>query len=105
MDEVFKSKLIYQSHEDVLYHEVSQPSEDLILAQNAELRKNPGVVKDLGEGQEGGTWGRMVATIPMIMIDKAIRDGYDLYNSDQDIASRELFRFLNSEQGKKCLIR
>lgn len=104
-DGVIQSKLHYQDHEDVLYHEQTQPTEDLILEYNAELRKNPGAIKDLGAGQEGGTWGRMVATIPMIMLEKAVRNGYDLYNRDAEIASKEMHRFLQSADGQLCLIR
>ena len=103
-DEVFKSTLHYQEHEDVLYHQTSQPSENLILSRNAELRKNPGVIKDLGAGKEGGTWGRQVATIPLIMLEKAKRNGYDLFSKDAKHASNEMFRFLQSEDGKKCLV-
>ncbi len=35
------------AHEDKIYRRLSQPSRDLILNQNAELRKNPGVIRDL----------------------------------------------------------
>jgi hypothetical protein len=102
---VFKSSLVYQSHEDILYHELTQPSEDIILARNAELRKNPGCIRDLGENQDGGSWGRQVANIPMIILNKAVRDGYDLLSKDATVAEKELYRFLQSDIGKLCLIR
>ena len=71
MDSVFKSEVHYQDSTDVLTHKVTQPSEDIILARNAELRKNPGVINDFG-GKGSQTWGRQVASIPMILFDNAI---------------------------------
>ena len=79
MDQVIRSDIHYQEHTGELTHKTSQPTEDLILARNAELRKNPGVIKDLGT-QSGESFGRQVASIPFIMFEKAIRDGYDLNN-------------------------
>ena len=104
MDEVFKSEVHYQEHTGVLTHKVTQPTEDLILARNAELRKNPGVIHDLGAQGTEGTWGRMLANIPHIMYDSAIRDGYELNHRNAEHRSKELFRYLKSEEGKKCLI-
>ena len=83
MDSVIKSEVHYQDHTGTLTHKTTQPTEDLILERNAELRKNPGVIRDLGQGQSGGTWGRQVASIPFILYDKAIRDGYKLNSKDQ----------------------
>lgn len=97
IDSVIKSDIIYQPHTDTIYHKTTQPSEDLILAHNAEARKD-NVYGDL-------SFGRQVASIPFIMYEKAIREGYDLNSKDSEIASKEMFRFLNSEEGKKCLIR
>lgn len=104
MDEVFRSKFHFQEHTEELTHELTQPSEDLILERNAELRKNPGVVKDLGKGNEGGTWGRMLCSIPLVMFEKAIRDGYQLNATDAQFKSEEIHRYLKSEEGKKCLV-
>jgi len=105
MSGVILSKLHYQDHEDRLYHETSQPSEDAILERNAQLRNNVGAIRDLGEGQEGGTWGRQVASIPFIVYEKAIRDGYDLNNPDSKVSGMEMARFLQSTEGKLCLVR
>lgn len=104
-DGVFKSTLKLQAHEDKLYHEVTQPTEDLILERNADLRRNPGALKDLGQGSEGGTWGRQVASIPMVIFMRAIRDGYQLNHKDQAIAGKEMHRFLQTDAGKMCLVR
>lgn len=98
-----KSDIIIEG--DTITHAITQPTEDLILGRNSELRKNEGCIKDLGQGQEGGTWGRQVACIPENLLLWASKNGYDIYNKDSQIASKELFRFLNSEKGKPCLVR
>lgn len=108
IDEIFRSKIVFDPSEEKLYHEVTQPSEDLILNRNAEMRKNPGILHDLG-AQGGGrtksqTWGRWLCSIPEVMYVKAIRDGYDLNCPDKEIRSKELNRYLQSEEGKKCLV-
>jgi len=104
MDEVIRSDIHYQEHTGVLTHKTSQPSEDLILQRNAELRKNPGVIKDLGSQSPGGTFGRQVASIPFIMYEKAIRDGFELNKGDAKYRSNELFRYLKTEEGATCLV-
>jgi hypothetical protein len=100
-DGVIKSEFL--SHIDEVCHRQTQPSENLILARNAELRKNPGVIYDLGE-QGGDTWGRMVASIPMNMFEKAIRDGYALNHKDTDIAATAMMNYLLTPDGKACLV-
>jgi hypothetical protein len=100
---VIKSEMLLDN-DDTMYHKTSQPTEDLILSRNAELRKNPGAILDLGAKSSEGTWGRQIASIPFIMFNKAIRDGYQLNARDGDIAEKELFRYLRSEEGRKCLI-
>ena len=86
-------------------HELTQPSEGIILARNAELRKNPGAIKDLGQGMDGGSYGRQMATIPEIMYHKALRDGFDFYSKDKKHAAAEMQRFLATRDGQMCLIR
>lgn len=104
MDQVIRSDLHYQEHDGVLTHRTIQPSEDIILHRNAELRKNPGVIQDLGAQGSEGTWGRMVASIPFIMIEKAVRDGFELNHTNSEHRSKELFRWLKTEEGKTCLV-
>ena len=104
MDGVIKSKFHYDNHDDTITHETSQPTENLILDRNAELRKSPGAIRDLGKNSEGGTWGRQVASIPFIMYEKAIRDGYQLNSKDKDHAGKEMHRYLASEEGRTCLV-
>lgn len=104
MDEVLRSDVHYQEHDGTLTHKLTQPTEDLILDRNAELRRNPGAIRDLGSQSEGGTWGRQVASIPFIIFEQAKRDGFDLSNKDQEIAGREMNRFLQTPMGKACLV-
>jgi hypothetical protein len=91
---------LFPSHD----HKVTQPTEDLILERNRELRNNKGAVQDLGSQGGISTWGRQIASIPLILWDKAIREGYRLNSRDKKEAERELHRFLNSDMGKACLI-
>jgi len=103
MDEVLKSELHFQDHTEVLTHKVTQPSEGLILDRNAELRRNQGAVNDLGAKSAGGSWGRQVASIPFIIFEQAIREGYELNHRNQKHAGKEMNRFLQSDMGKTCL--
>lgn len=104
MDEVLRSDIHYQEHTGVLTHKLTQPTEELILDGNARLRSCPGALKDLGQDSEGGSWGRLVATIPFIDFEQAKREGYDLSCKDSEIAEREMNRFLRSPMGKACLV-
>jgi len=97
MDSVIKSEFHYQNHTDTLTHIQTQPTEKLILERNAELRKD-NALNDL-------SFGRQVASIPMIMFNKAIRDGYDLSNPDGKIAGAEMMRYLKSTEGQMCMVR
>jgi hypothetical protein len=100
---VIKSEFHYQEHTGTVTHKTSQPTENLILARNAELRKNPGVIHDLGK-QGGESYGRLMASIPFIMYEKAKRDGFDLDNTDSKFAGLEMARYLKTAEGKTCLV-
>jgi hypothetical protein len=102
MDEVIKSELYFEG--DLIIHKQTQPTENLILERNQDLRKNEGAIRDLKDA-DGETWGRMVASIPLIMFEQAIKAGYKLRSKEKGEASKELFRFLQSPLGKTCLIR
>ena len=106
MDAVLKSDLHFDEATEVLTHKLTQPSEDIILERNNELRKNPGSIQDLGAQKKGagGTWGRQVACIPEIMFYAAIRKGFEMNHKDADHAARETQRFLATEKGRQCLI-
>ena len=104
MNGVIRSDVHYQEHSQTLTHVTTQPTEDLILARNAELRKNPGSLHDLG-AQSGESFGRCCATIPMIGLEWAKRNGFDIHNRDSKIASAEIHRFLTTtDYGRSCLI-
>ena len=103
-DNTILQKFHFQEHTEVLTSILTQPTEDIILARNAELRKNPGVINDLGKGSEGGTWGRQLASIPEIMFYSAIGKGFDLLSKDKDIAAKEMQRFLATPDGQLCLV-
>lgn len=103
MDSVFKSEHFFQNHTGVMTHKLTQPSEDIILNRNAELRKNEGAIQDLG-AQSDEAWGRQVASIPFIKYEQAMRDGYDLNSKDKERAGKEMNRFLQSDKGRSCLV-
>jgi hypothetical protein len=105
MEDIIKSEFIYHEPTGELTHKTTQPTESIILDRNSELRKNSGVIRDLGDAQSGGTWGRQVASIPFIVYEKAIRDGFFLNSKDQKFAGLEMNRFLQSAEGKACLVR
>ena len=94
----------YQPHTGVLTGIQKQATEDIILARNAELRKNPGALRDLGQGEEGGSWGRQLASIPFIMFERAKRDGFDLANTDAKFAAKEMRRYLATPEGQMCMV-
>lgn len=104
MEDVIKSEFIYQNHTDEVHHKRTQPTEDLILERNKKLRNNHGAIQDLGSQGGLGNWGRMVASIPFILWEEAIRDGYELNSKDKDHAGKEMHRFLQSDKGKVCLV-
>jgi len=103
-DEIFRSDFHYQDHTDEFTHKLTQPTEPIILERNNELRKNPGVIRDLGHSSEGGTWGRQLASIPQIVYDRAIRDGFHLNCKNAQQAGLEMARFLKTDIGKACLV-
>lgn len=104
MDEVLRSDIHFQEHTGVITHKLTQPSEDLILERAKELRRNKGALHDLGAQGKGGSWGRMLASIPRIMYEQAKRDGFELDHPDRVIRDRALNRFLRTPMGKACLV-
>lgn len=90
-----------------IHHRTSQPTEDIILNRNKELRRNEGVLQELGSqaSGQGGKWGRQVASIPFITFEWAIRNGFDLNCPDTEIAQKELYRFLmTTPEGQACMV-
>lgn len=103
-DQVIKSDIHYQEHTGELTHVMSQPTEKSILERNQDLRNSPGVISDLGAKGSGETWGRMVASIPEIIWEQAIRQGYEINSPDAGHAGLEMDRFLKTPIGKTCLV-
>ena len=104
MDEVLRSDIHYQEHTGVLSNKLTQPTEQLILDRNAELRRNKGAIQDLGAQSGEGVFGRQVASIPLILFEKALQQGYQLNSKDSEFAGTETMRFLQSDLGKCCLV-
>lgn len=92
MDGPIKSRLVFQPHENKIYHERTQPTEKIILERNKQLRNNPGTLKDL-------SFGRKIADIPFNMIEKAKRDGYDIMKDPT-----ALMKWLKTEDGRLCIV-
>ena len=90
-DGVFELNLAQDAHG--LHGILTQPSEELILERNAELRKNPGALRDL-------SFGRQVASIPMVVYDKWMREYPKLRSPDQKEASDELMRILRLPENR-----
>lgn len=88
----------FRVEDDKLYRVMSQPSEDIIMNHNKELRKNEGALVDM-------EFGRLRANIPLNIYEAAIRCGYDLDNKDGKIWRMEMERFLNSPIGRACQVR
>jgi len=96
-DQGLVSEFHHTAHTDEIHHRLHQPNENLILERNKRLRNEP-------EAFRKNDYMTQVASIPLIMWEKAIRDGYQLNCKDREIADKELMRFLRSENGKKCLV-
>ena len=110
MEGGIKQELHYQNHTDTLTARLTQPAEKIILERNAQLRKNPGSIRDLGqvEGKNkthSQTWGRLLCSIPNLMYAQAIKAGFAMDSSDSKLAEKEINRFLLTDEGKQCLIR
>lgn len=101
IDEIIAQK--FDVEDDVLHATTTQPTEDLILSRNQKLRNSPDVLQDL-KADNGESYGRLLCSIPQIMYTRAIKDGYDLNSQDSSMRSRELYRFLKSDDGKLCLV-
>ena len=78
---------------------ITQPSQKLILQRNAELRKNPGSLRDL-------SFGRQIASIPLLDY-LALRAKYPKLadRSDAKRYSAELIRVLKMPENKEFLVR
>jgi hypothetical protein len=96
MDEVIRQTLHWQPHTNTLTAVRTQPTEKLILDRNREIREND-LMGDL-------SFGRQIASIPLNMWEKAIRDGFALMHPDKTEREREMNRYLQSVEGRQCLL-
>lgn len=86
-DGLFKTKSVYQAHENKLYVEKTQLNEDMILRANAEKQKME---------QRKMDWGRQVASIPHILYDKWCRENPEMRSQDKEIRSKKLLELINA---------
>ncbi len=96
LDEVFKTEFKYDGEK--LHRKLTQPTEELILERNKQLRNNQEVQRDL-------TFGRQVASIPFNDYEALKRKYPELAKGDSQQRQKTLLRILNSSEGKKYLIR
>ena len=93
-DEIFQIKLKQEG--DKLIRTLHQPTNNIILERNNELRKNPGAQKDL-------TFGRQVANIPFEEYEMLRRKYPDLIHGDSEQRQNRLMKILASSEGRKYL--
>lgn len=94
-DEVFKAE--YEVQGDKLVRALTQPSENLILERNSELRKNPGVMRDL-------SFGRLLATIPFNDIE-ALRRKYPVLKfGDAEQIAKAWMKIFHMPEYRKFLV-
>lgn len=96
MTDVIRSDIHYQAHTDEIIHARTQVNEGAIYENNAQLRKDS-LLSDL-------SFGRQVASIPVLAWERAVRAGYDLNNPDSEISGKEIMRFLRSPEGQLCVV-
>jgi hypothetical protein len=82
---------------NVMHRRMTQITEDIILARNYEMRKNPGILNDL-------SFGRKMASIPLGLWEAAKRKYPELNAPDNETRQKALLKFLKTEEGKKCLV-
>jgi hypothetical protein len=97
-DEVFTNTLV-QNGPDEVVGLLQQPSDEIILERNKQLRNNPGAQRDL-------TFGRQITSIPMIdwlVLKKKYPKIADY--SDPVGRSAEIMRIMRLPENRKYLVR
>jgi hypothetical protein len=94
-DGVFQSEVKIEGDEVVRL--LTQPSADIILERNNELRKNKGALRDM-------SFGRQVASIPLNEFEMLKRKYPDLVDGDAQQRQMRLMKILNSSEGRKYLV-
>ena len=98
-DGLIVNEFYHDAHDETMHVRQTQPTEQLILDRNAELRRNKGALKDLS-GPDGKKWGGMTASIPVIMYDKVMKAGK--YNLQDDGDLNKWLR--ETPEGRSCLV-
>lgn len=89
---------LHQSDEDEVTGTLHQPTRNMILERNQELRNNPGTLRDF-------TFGSHVACIPLEDL-FALKQKYPgLRSRDAKIRSKTMIDILRSPEGRKFLVR
>jgi hypothetical protein len=91
-DGVTVSKFRLQS-DGMIHREIVQPDRDLILANNAELRKNKGVIRDL-------SFARLALRVPLVDM-YALKEKYPiLANGSNEEIKRFWHRFIKTSEAE-----
>lgn len=83
---------------DELVRRVRQPTEDRILDRNAELRKNPGALREL-------SFMGLELTIPALHYERLIRTNPDLHSRDAETKTRAWRKFFGSSAADPYRVR
>lgn len=94
-DGVFKS--LIRTEGNKITRILTQPTEEIILERNNELRKNKGALRDL-------SFGRQVASIPLNDFEMLRRKYPDLTEGDAEQRQNRLTKILSSSEGRKYLV-
>ena len=84
-EQEFLNRYTYVPHENKLYRSMMQPTEDMIYAENAELRK---------QQQKGLGFGRYVGQIPNIVLEEWRRKHPELRCWDKEIRTKKLMQLM-----------
>jgi hypothetical protein len=97
-DGVLRFDYFESPHEGKVHRRTSQPSADLILNRNAELRKNPGALRDL-------SFGRLVLNIPVNDLEMLERKYPELRSPDSTERTAAWARFTASAESAPYKVR
>ena len=92
-DGVTVSKYRYHAADKKIYREIVQPDRDLILANNAELRKNKGVIRDL-------SFGRLAMRIPHVDMHYLKKKYPVLTDGDEHAVVKFWLKFVNTTEAE-----
>ena len=91
-------QIVTHAHEPgKVYARMFQPGRDVILNRNAELQKNPGVIKDL-------SFGRHLACIPTLDYERLKRENPALRSPDAKVRSAKMIELMKRRENKQFLV-